>query len=172
MDQQKIGKLIANCRKEQQLTQEQLAQKLNISKNAVSKWERGINLPDVSLMLELCQILKISLNELFLGEKILEEEFKEVAEKNLFVSLENSTFTLKEKIDFFKKKWKKDHLSSIILSFISWIVLMISLYLQNVDFYLIATIASLLALLFYIIFYNRMMAYVENNAYRKNKPIK
>lgn len=152
MDQQKIGKLIANCRKEQQLTQEQLAQKLNISKNAVSKWERGINLPDVSLMLELCQILKISLNELFLGEKILEEEFKEVAEKNLFESLENSTFTLKEKIDFFKKKWKKDHLSSIILSFISWIVLMISLYLQNVDFYLIATIASLLALLFYIIF--------------------
>lgn len=53
MNQEKIGKFIAEKRKENKLTQEQLAEQLNISKNAVSKWERGINLPDVSIMQEL-----------------------------------------------------------------------------------------------------------------------
>ena len=71
MDQEKIGKFIANCRKKQNLTQEQLAEKLDISKNAVSKWERGLNLPDASIMKELCAILKISLNELFAGQHII-----------------------------------------------------------------------------------------------------
>ena len=50
MNQEKIGKFIASCRKDKKLTQEQLAEKLNISKNAISKWERGLNLPDVSIM--------------------------------------------------------------------------------------------------------------------------
>ena len=56
MNQEKIGKFIADNRKKQKLTQEQLAEKLHVSKNAVSKWERGLNLPDVSLMEDLCQI--------------------------------------------------------------------------------------------------------------------
>ncbi len=69
MNQEKIGKFISKLRKEKGMTQEQLAEKLNISKNAVSKWERGLNLPDVSIMQELCKILGITLNELFVGEK-------------------------------------------------------------------------------------------------------
>ena len=89
MNQEKIGKFIAEKRKEEKLTQEQLAEKLNISKNAVSKWERGLNLPDVSIMQELCKILKITLNELFIGEKILDEQYKEVADNNLLDALEN-----------------------------------------------------------------------------------
>lgn len=59
MDQIKIGKFIAENRKKQNLTQEQLAEQLKISKNTVSKWERGLNLPDVSIMQELCKILDI-----------------------------------------------------------------------------------------------------------------
>ena len=55
MNQEKIGKFIAEKRKEKKLTQEQLAEKLSISKNAVSKWERGLNLPDVSIMQDLCK---------------------------------------------------------------------------------------------------------------------
>lgn len=167
MDQIKIGKFIAEKRKETNLTQEQLAEKLNISKNAVSKWERGLNLPDVSIMQDLCRILNITLNELFIGEKIQEEAYKEIADNNLLSALENSSFTLKEKIDFYKKKWRKEHIFKIILSFISWIVLILALKFQNVDFYLIGTIAGMLAVLFYIILYNQMMIYVENNAYRK-----
>ena len=63
MDLIKIGKYIAFKRKEQGLTQKQLAEKLNMSDKSVSKWERGICLPDVSVYLELCKILDISINE-------------------------------------------------------------------------------------------------------------
>ena len=70
MDQIKIGRFIADCRKEKGLTQVQLAEKLNITDKAVSKWERGLTMPDSSIMLELCNILCISVNELLNGEKI------------------------------------------------------------------------------------------------------
>ena len=69
MDQIKIGKFIAVCRKQVNLTQMQLAEKLNITDRAVSKWERGKAMPDSSIMLELCEILCISVNELLSGEK-------------------------------------------------------------------------------------------------------
>lgn len=167
MNQEKIGKFIAERRKEEKLTQEKLAEKLNISKNAVSKWERGLNLPDVSIMLDLCKILNITLNELFIGEKILDEQYKEVADNNLLYALENSSFTLKEKISFYKKKWRKEHISKIFLCCISWIVLIIVLKFQNVKGYIIGTISVILAILFYVILYNQMMIYVENNAYKK-----
>jgi len=70
MDQIKIGKFIAACRKKATLTQLQLAQMLGITDKAISKWERGITMPDTSIMLELCDILGISVNELLSGEKI------------------------------------------------------------------------------------------------------
>ena len=70
MDQIKIGKFIAERRKKQNLTQSQLAEKLDITDRAVSKWENGRAMPDVSLMLKLCGILKISVNELLSGEVI------------------------------------------------------------------------------------------------------
>ncbi len=70
MDQLKIGKFIADCRKRKNLTQMQLAEKLGITDKAISKWERGISMPDSSIMLELCDILSISVNELLSGEKI------------------------------------------------------------------------------------------------------
>ena len=70
MNQEKIGKFISIMRKKKDLTQEQFAEKLNVSKNAVSKWERGLNLPDASIMQDVCSILDISLNELFVGEKL------------------------------------------------------------------------------------------------------
>jgi transcriptional regulator with XRE-family HTH domain/DNA-directed RNA polymerase subunit RPC12/RpoP len=70
MDQIKIGKFIAERRKQEKLTQAQLAEKLNITDRAISKWENGRAMPDTSIMLELCEILKISVNELLCGEKI------------------------------------------------------------------------------------------------------
>ena len=70
MDQIKIGRFIAACRKKENLTQMQLAEKLGITDKAISKWERGITMPDTSIMLELCDILGISVNELLSGEKI------------------------------------------------------------------------------------------------------
>ena len=70
MDQLKTGRFIADCRKKANLTQMELSEKLGITDKAVSKWERGIAMPDSSIMLELCDILGINVNELLSGEKI------------------------------------------------------------------------------------------------------
>ena len=70
MNQEKIGKFIAESRKEKKLTQEELAEKLGITKNAVSKWERGLCLMDMSLLKPLSDILDVSINEILAGEKI------------------------------------------------------------------------------------------------------
>ena len=83
MDQIKIGKFIASCRKEQNMTQAILAEKLGISDRAVSKWETGKSMPDSGIMLELCEILKINVNELLSGERIMAEIYDKRAEENL-----------------------------------------------------------------------------------------
>ena len=83
MDQIKIGKFISACRKEQGITQAALAEQLGISDRAVSKWETGKSMPDSGIMLELCEILKINVNELLSGEKIMKEVYDQVAEENL-----------------------------------------------------------------------------------------
>ena len=83
MDQIKIGKFIAECRKKKNLTQMQLAEKLNITDKAISKWERGLSLPDSSIMLELCGILGITVNDLLSGEVITMDNYNKELEKNL-----------------------------------------------------------------------------------------
>ncbi len=83
MDQIKIGKFISTMRKEQGLTQRQLADKLLISDKTVSKWECGKGMPEVSLMLPLCDALGINLNELFSGEKLTDADYKKKAEENI-----------------------------------------------------------------------------------------
>lgn len=83
MNLDKIGKFISKCRKDKKLTQEALAEKLGISDRAVSKWERGLNLPDASLMIELCDILDITLNDLLTGEVIKKDNYMKKAEENL-----------------------------------------------------------------------------------------
>lgn len=83
MDQLKIGKFIADCRKEANLTQMQLAEKLGITDRAISKWETGKSLPDASIMLELCGILKITVNDLLSGEVVAMENYKEKSEELL-----------------------------------------------------------------------------------------
>ena len=83
MDLEKIGKFIADCRKKKNLTQMQLAEKLNITDRAISKWECGKALPDSSIMIELCEILNISVNELLTGEEIEMEKYDKQVEQNL-----------------------------------------------------------------------------------------
>ena len=83
MDQVKIGKFIAECRKKSNLTQMQLAEKLNITDRAVSKWETGKAMPDSSIMLELCDILKISVNDLLSGEVVTMDNYNKELENNL-----------------------------------------------------------------------------------------
>lgn len=83
MDQNKIGKFISTTRKEQNLTQRKLADELGISDKTVSKWECGKGLPEVSLMLPLCEALKINVNELLSGEKLSDKNYNKKAEENM-----------------------------------------------------------------------------------------
>ena len=83
MNQVKIGKFIAECRKKEKLTQVQLAEKLNITDRAISKWETGKAMPDSSIMLELCDILKITVNDLLSGEVVTMDNYNKELENNL-----------------------------------------------------------------------------------------
>ena len=83
MDMIKIGKFIAESRKKKNLTQMQLAEELNITDRAISKWECGRALPDSSIMLQLCELLEISVNELLTGEKLEMEKYNKQVELNL-----------------------------------------------------------------------------------------
>ena len=83
MDLIKIGKFIADTRKKKNLTQIQLAERLNITDRAVSKWECGRSMPDSSIMLELCEVLEISVNELLTGEELEMEDYNKQTELNM-----------------------------------------------------------------------------------------
>jgi transcriptional regulator with XRE-family HTH domain/SAM-dependent methyltransferase len=90
MDQVKIGRFIAAMRKQQNLTQCEFADKLGISNKTVSKWECGNGMPELSLMLPICQVLKINLNELFSGEKLTDADYKKKAEENMMKLVEEA----------------------------------------------------------------------------------
>ena len=169
MDQIKIGKFIASLRKEKCLTQEQLGEKLGVTNKTISRWENGNYMPDVEMLSLWSKEFGVSINELISGERLLAEDFKKAADNNLVTALNNSTFTLKEKIAFFKKKWLKEHIATIVLHVVAWIGIIVwtAQKLRGSDAYpLLGTIGSMLAILFYMVLRNRMMIYVEDHAYR------
>lgn len=168
MDNIKIGKLIAKCRKEKNLTQKELAESLGVTDKSVSKWENGICLPDVSLYKELCSLLGITLNEFFAGEKITNEKYKEVADENLYNALENSVFTLKDKIKYFKKKWEKEHFLSLTVWMLIIVFFIILGFIKDNGLQYLFMIIGFIS---GIIENNRMMAYIEKNAYGKSSNI-
>lgn len=97
MDQEKIGKFIAACRKEKGMTQNELAEKLGVTDKAVSKWENGRCMPDISSLRTLTDELGITINELLSGERIAEDKYIEMSDENLFelikrvIEMENRT---------------------------------------------------------------------------------
>ena len=119
MNQEKIGKFIAELRKQNKLTQEQLAEKLGITKNAVSKWERGLGLMDLSLLKPLSEILNVSVTEILNGEKFDEEEINSKNEEVLINTLDYSTNVL--------KKVKKNKVLTILLTIVITILSIILL---------------------------------------------
>ena len=83
MDQEKIGKFIAELRKEKNITQEQLAEKLGVTSKSISRWENGRTMPDYTLLKDLCNELDININELLSGEKIKGNDYMNKSEENL-----------------------------------------------------------------------------------------
>ena len=118
MDQIKIGKFIATCRKNQNLTQMQLAEKLNITDRAISKWETGRALPDSTIMVELCNILKITVNELLLGENLSMENYNKEAENQI--------------VELIKEKEQSDKMLlklEVVIGVLSTIILLVPVFL-------------------------------------------
>lgn len=91
MNQEKIGKFIAECRKQKKLTQSELGEKLGVTEKSVSNWENGRNMPDLSLFKPLCEILGITINELLSGEKLVKEKYQEKFEENIVNTIDYST---------------------------------------------------------------------------------
>ena len=98
MDQVKIGRFIKAMRKEKNLTQREVAERLSISEKTVSKWETGNGLPEVSLMLPLCELMEISVNELLSGERLDEKRYFEKAEQNIMSLIEEKAEAKKKLI--------------------------------------------------------------------------
>lgn len=126
MDQIKIGRFIAQCRKEQNLTQMQLAEKLGITDRAISKWENGKAMPDSSIMIELCDILEITVNELLYGERIMKNKYDEKLEQNLIEMV-------KQKEDTDKRLLRLEILIGVPLSIIYFVLIFVASFVQMQD---------------------------------------
>lgn len=96
MNQEKIGKFIAKCRKEKKLTQSELGEKLGVTEKSISNWENGRNMPDLSLFKPLCEIVGITINELLSGEKLAKDNYQEKFEENIVNTIDYSTKKIKK----------------------------------------------------------------------------
>ena len=135
MNQIKIGKFIAECRKKNNLTQMQLAEKLNITDRAVSKWENGKAMPDSSIMLNLCNELKISVNELLSGEVLEMNSYNEKTEQNLIDAVRQ-----KETSD--KRLLKMEIVIGVLISIVFFILIFIALFAEMQDWLRITLIIN------------------------------
>lgn len=100
MNQEKIGKFIAKCRKNKNMTQQQLAEKLGVSDRTIGNWENGRNMPDLSLFKPLCGELNISLNDLMSGEKVKEKDYKEKLEENIINAIDYTNKKIENRNNF------------------------------------------------------------------------
>ena len=163
MDQIQIGKFIAKLRKEQGLTQEQLGEKIGVTNKTVSRWETGVYLPPADAMLALGELFNVSVNEILSGKRLTDAEYKKAAEENLTQAIKTSIFLSKDKIEFFKKKWLKEHIAIMIfIGICIMAILVIGIIIKNV---ILISITQMLIVVAHAWRNNTMMAYVEHHVY-------
>lgn len=165
MDQVKVGKFIASLRKEQGLTQEALGQKLGVTNKTVSRWENGNYMPDIDLLIPIGEALGVSVNELLAGERLSDEQFRRQADENLVAAVRESSFDLKERTEFFKKKWLRDNAWLIVVSILVGTAVSVKLSFDE-----LWVLISPFWLVVFCWLRNRMMAYVEGRVYGGPKP--
>ena len=124
MSQEKIGKFIAKCRKEKNMTQQELALKLDVTDRAISNWENGRRLPDYSIIEKLCNELDITINELFACEKISNKDYKEKSDKNVVNILKNN--------ELYSKKKQRLHLLDFYVSITLILILLIYSFYKGI----------------------------------------
>lgn len=165
MDMIKIGQFLTELRKENNMTQAQLGEKLGVSNKTISRWETGTYMPPVEMLQLLSDMYQVSINEILSGQRLSPDTYKEMAEENIKSALSKSAFTLKDKIAFYKKKWIKDHIFLIILAFVVWFGLVIAMGLRHLNPLIVGIIGGMMASSFYSLLHNQMMTYVDANAF-------
>lgn len=163
MDLVKIGKFISELRKEKGLTQEQLGEKVGVTNKTVSRWETGTYLPPADVLMIMSELFSVSVNELLSGRRLTEEEYKEAAEENLKQAIRTSSFTLRDRIDFYKKKWLKDHIAFMVLMGVVLLAVFVAAVVLRE--YWLGFAGMILLLVFHGVRNNAMMTYVEAHAY-------
>lgn len=162
MDVKKIGIFLSELRKEKGFTQEALGEKLGVTNKTVSRWENGNYLPPVEILQLLSELYGISINEILCAQRLQEQEYKEKAEENIQTMLRSSSFTLHEKINYFKKKWRKEHLADYVIGTLAVIAFYVFCVMTENGLQMMAFV---LLPVFAIWQNNRMMTYVEEHAY-------
>ena len=163
MELTQIGKFIAELRKEHGFTQEQLGDQIGVTNKTISRWETGMYLPPADTLLTISELFDVSINEILSGKKLSKEEYKEAAEENFRQTIKASSFSLKEKIDYFKKKWLKEHIAIMSL----WGICIIGVFIAGVILTkpLLVSGSMILLVLGHAWRNNTMMTYVEQNAF-------
>ena len=166
MDLIKIGRFISELRRENKITQEELGEKLGVTNKTISRWENGNYLPGVEMLQILSNTFSVSINELLCGERLNDYSFRQRADDTIVNVLKNSTFSLKERCDFWKKKWLKEHKSLLIL----FIFMFLSLYGSGlyINKPILSGLSVIVAFIIYLKARNQMMAYIESHAYGGN----
>jgi len=161
MNQEKIGKFITALRKEKNLTQEQLAEKLGVSNKSVSRWENGKTMPDYSLLKDICNELSVNINELISGEKIEEENYIIKAEENLFL--------LKKRLDKLVKIVNCINSVTSRSIFVLFIIRVLTKYL-SIEIFNIPFFRNMLFILFFISTVGLIISFIlEVFIYEDNK---
>lgn len=165
MDQVKVGMFIAVLRKERGLTQEALGRELGVTNKTVSRWENGNYMPDIELLIPLGEALGVGVNELLAGERLSDEQFRKQADENLVEAVRESSFSIKERTEFFRKKWLRDNIWLIVFSILAGLAVSV-----RFSFDRLWVLISPVWLAIFCWLRNRMMSYIEGKVYGDPKP--
>lgn len=163
MDTIKTGRFLAELRRERELTQEQLAERLGTSNKTISRWENGNYMPPVEMLAELSDFYGVSVNEILSGRRLDESETRSAAEENLRSVPEDSSFSLEDKKRYFAKKWAREHWYVFVLP--ALFALTLIAFSAALSFPAGVFIGCIIPIPARIIAYNRMMGYVERKAF-------
>lgn len=174
MDQIKVGAFLADLRRERGLTQEQLGELVGVTNKTVSRWETGTYMPPIEALEVLSKEYGVTINEIIGGERLpTEEDFRKKAEENLASAWQDSAFTLKERQEYFKRRWRKRHLPAIIIVIIPviavLIVLIVAKFVNTAGLFAAVALTTSLGT---SAMNNAMMSYVERKTFEKQNKTK
>ena len=163
MDTVKIGRFLAQLRHEGGMTQEQAGERLGVSSKTISRWENGVNMPDISMLPELARLYGVSVSELVAGERIEPTQMQQKTDELLLRVMGEETFSLRERERFFQRKWLRERGW--------WLILMSAAVLAVLIWYLavnrpeLTGLSGLAAIALYGWGRHRMMVYTEHKLY-------